>query len=282
MVYRKNKKAALEYTARTQLAEYLQSIGDVPVTANAWAAALHKHAHEHWESQNGQRVDHLQLASQASPTQSSSGESGPSEDAGPSESGTPEDPHLGDNNLHFPSPEPTPSRPTDDDHTPVASGSGQATAAEQTTGSEPARDREDIQPDPLADDTTEDDPAVVIPLLKLKATQDFIDTLKVASLETSGMQQDDIDSICDHSPVLDLEDPSPLLRLLRHFINNAGSSQAHYNGIWAIELHNNPLDDFLSFDQAKCHIWWLSGVVPIEHDMCPNTCAAYILDLMGS
>ena len=116
---------------------------------------------------------------------------------------------------------------------------------------------------------------MVIPLLNLQATQGFINTLKVASLENSGMQQDDIDSIHDPSPVLDLEDLSPLLRSLRHFINNTGSSWAHYNGIQVIKMLDNPSNKLMSFNKVKYHLCWLSGVMPIELDMCPNTCAAY-------
>ena len=89
------------------------------------------------------------------------------------------------------------------------------------------------------------------------------------------MQPEDITSLRDPAPVLDLEDPLPLLRSLRHFINNSGSSRAHYDGIWEIELLNNPSDAFMSFDQVKQCLLWLSGVVPLEHDMCPNTCVAY-------
>lgn len=89
------------------------------------------------------------------------------------------------------------------------------------------------------------------------------------------MQIEDIECLRDPGPVIDLEDPSPLLRSLRHFINNAGSSQAHYDGIREIELLNNPSDAFMSFDQVRRRLLWLSGVVPLEHDMCPNTCVAY-------
>ena len=31
----------------------------------------------------------------------------------------------------------------------------------------------------------------------------------------------------------------------------------------------------MSYDQVKRQLQWLSGVVPIEYDMCPNTCIAY-------
>lgn len=89
------------------------------------------------------------------------------------------------------------------------------------------------------------------------------------------MQIEDIECLRDPGPVIDLEDPSPLLRSLRHFINNAGSSQAHYDGIRKIELLNNPSDAFMSFDQVRRRLLWLSGVVPLEHDMCPNTCVVY-------
>ena len=127
----------------------------------------------------------------------------------------------------------------------------------------------------MEQEPTDDDPGSAIRLPSLQTTQGFINALKVASLETSGLLAEDIESLRDPGPVLDLEDPSPLLRSLRHFINNSGSSRAHYEGIREIELLNNPSDVFLSFDQVKRRLRWLSGVVPIEHDMCPNTCVAY-------
>ena len=89
------------------------------------------------------------------------------------------------------------------------------------------------------------------------------------------MQPEDIKSIRDPGLVLDLKDPSPLHRSLRNFINNSGSSRAHYDSICQIELLNNPSNAFMSFDQVRRRLLWLSGVVPLEHDMCPNTCVAY-------
>ena len=74
---------------------------------------------------------------------------------------------------------------------------------------------------------------------------------------------------------LKLKNPSPLLRSLRHFINNSGSSRDHYDGLREIEKEHNPCDVILSFDQVKRRIQHLSGVVPIEHDMCPESCVAY-------
>ena len=62
---------------------------------------------------------------------------------------------------------------------------------------------------------------------------------------------------------------------MRHFINNTGSSRDHYDILHTIERLNNPNDNLLSFDQVKQRIHHLSGVVPLEHDMCPDSCIAY-------
>ena len=198
----------------------------------------------------------LQLDLDASQTQpsTSTGDAGPSNlDAGPSDLGAHEDHDLGGDDFRVPSPEPP---PCDND----AGQSGQ---------------RHSIEPDPLEQEPTDDSPGVAIRLPNLQATQGFIDALRAASLENSAMKQEDIESIRDPGPVLDLKDPSPLLRSLRHFINNSGSSRAHYESIREIELLNNPSDVFMTFDQVKRRLLWLSGVVPLEHDMCPNTCVAY-------
>jgi hypothetical protein len=181
--------------------------------------------------------------------------------AGPLDLNACEDQHLGDEDIRvwLPSPDPT------SDLTPVT-----ATVTEQGVQCEP------IQPDDLRQEPADDDPGETIHLPSLQTTQGFIDVLRMASLENSGMQPDDTDSLRDPGPVLDLEEPLPLLRSLRHFINNTGSSRAHYNSIREIEMLHNPSDDsFRSFNQVKCRLRWLSGVVPIEYDMCPNTCVAY-------
>jgi hypothetical protein len=135
--------------------------------------------------------------------------------------------------------------------------------------------REPIQPDPLVQEPTDDGPGEVIHLPKLETTQRFLDALLDSSIEGSGMLPNDIANLRNPSPVLDMADPSPLLRSLRHFINNAGSSRAHYDNVHEIELLHNPLDAMLSFDQVKRRLRHLSGVVPLEHDMCPGSCIAY-------
>jgi hypothetical protein len=132
-----------------------------------------------------------------------------------------------------------------------------------------------IQPVPLVQEPEDDDPGETIQLPKLETTQCFLDALGKASLETSGMQPEDIESLRNPGPVLDLEDPSPLLWSLCHFVNNCYASWSHYDNTRKIELLNNPAAAFLSFDQVKWRLRWLSGVVLIEHDMCPRTCVAF-------
>ena len=61
MVNRKPKKTDLEYAARAGLADYLRSVGEVPVAANARAAAMRECARERWESRNGRRVERDQV-----------------------------------------------------------------------------------------------------------------------------------------------------------------------------------------------------------------------------
>ena len=57
MVNRKSRKITEEYAARTQLSDYLTSIGEVPASVSAKVAAMCERAREHWESWNGQQAD---------------------------------------------------------------------------------------------------------------------------------------------------------------------------------------------------------------------------------
>ncbi|KAI9439605.1 hypothetical protein H4582DRAFT_1780599, partial [Lactarius indigo] len=102
----------------------------------------------------------------------------------------------------------------------------------------------------------------------LQMTQEFIDMLCIAVLEDSGMCPQEIDSLRNPGREPDLADPSPLLRSIWHFVNNSSALCDHYDTTREIELLNNPESEFLSFDQVKRHIRWLSGIVPLEYDMC--------------
>ena len=144
---------------------------------------------------------------------------------------------------------------------------------QNTQGSRDAGAGEEIIPDPLRRENEDTDLAVN--LLDLQTSQKFLDRLRTASLEDTAMDPEDISTLRNHEAGSGLLDPSPLLRSIQHFVNDASASRYHYDGIRDIERHHNPNDPMLSFDQVKLRVRWLSGVVPIEHEMCPNSCVAY-------
>ncbi|KAH9050331.1 hypothetical protein EDB87DRAFT_1696966 [Lactarius vividus] len=111
---------------------------------------------------------------------------------------------------------------------------------------------------------------VAIHMPDLQTTQEFIDLLRSSVLEDTGMLAEDVESLQNPEPGYEFVDSSPLLRSLRHFINNATASRSHYDRIQVIERLHRPDDPIMSFDQVKRRVHWLSGVVPIEHDIKPR------------
>jgi hypothetical protein len=137
--------------------------------------------------------------------------------------------------------------------------------------------REQIKPEPLERAEDGEDIATTIHLPDLQTTQQFVDLLRIAVLEDSGMSIEDIENLRNPGQEPALVDPSPLLRSIRHFINNTGSSREHYDILREIELLNDPKNDFLSFDKVKRRVRWLSGVVPIENDMCVTDAYIFLI-----
>ena len=90
------------------------------------------------------------------------------------------------------------------------------------------------------------------------------------------MQQEDIDRLraADPDPRLDVMDKH-FVKALRVFLSTTNTSQATYNKIHSSMLVCYPDDPFLSFGQVKRRVEHLSGVVPISHDMCPDTCVGF-------
>ena len=155
---------------------------------------------------------------------------------------------------------------------PSDSGTGIDTRVDsQTAGGSAAagNDQEDIPPE------LQNHVAFTIDLPQLQTAQQYIDLLRSASLDSSAMQAEDIEDLRNPGQDYTLMDPSPLLRSVRHFINNYAASREHYETMRNIERLHRPDDPMLSFDQVKRRVRWLSGVVPVEHDMCVNSCLAF-------
>jgi hypothetical protein len=90
------------------------------------------------------------------------------------------------------------------------------------------------------------------------------------------MHKEDIQHL--HNPLSDFPEEimdQHFLKALRMFILTTNASEATYNGVWAASQACYLDDPFLSFDQVKCKLEMLTGVVPIMHNMCINMCAAF-------
>ena len=78
------------------------------------------------------------------------------------------------------------------------------------------------------------------------------------------MQPEDIEDLRNMGKECALVDLSPpLLRSLRHFVNNSTASRKHYGSMWTIEHLHRPDNPILPFDQVKQRVRWPSGVAPI-------------------
>jgi hypothetical protein len=73
----------------------------------------------------------------------------------------------------------------------------------------------------------------------------------------------------------DLEDPDFLFSL-HSFLAVTNASEETYNRFCAAALARHPDNLFLSFNQMKRHVEQITGIVPIIHDMCINTCTAFM------
>ena len=170
----------------------------------------------------------------------------------------------------------TPSRilspsPLPDD----GSESGTGPSCRQTAPPSQIRPAEpSIQPDPVE----QGGPNTGTHLPSFQVTESFLEALRNATLENSGMELADIARLCKPRPnSIDLLDSSNrhLLKSIRHFLNNADASRDHYENTRRIDMLTYPDDPFLSFNQVKKCVESLSGVVPIRHDMCLNSCLAF-------
>ena len=116
---------------------------------------------------------------------------------------------------------------------------------------------------------------IYIPALQI--TMNNIQALKNATLNRSGMAPEDIDWLRDPQPAfcgLDMSD-THLIKSLQHFIYSTDTSCDCYKIIHKINMAAYPDDKFLLFDQAKWILKKLSGVVPIRHNCCISSCAAF-------
>jgi len=106
----------------------------------------------------------------------------------------------------------------------------------------------------------------------------FIKLLRNASLDDMGMQMDEEDLERLRKPPtheLNLEFEPDLRLALDLFLANYTSLVDAYNQNRKAMQRRHPEDEVYTYDQAKRLVRHLSGIVPLAHDMCINTCIAY-------
>ena len=120
-------------------------------------------------------------------------------------------------------------------------------------------------------------PGLDASIKELRVTAEFIESLQTAMLEQSNMCDEDIQQLCD-PPTSFPEEVTDrhFLKALRTFISTTNASEAMYNGVHAASQACYPDDSFLLFDQVKRKLEGLTGMVLIMHDMCIDTCAAFM------
>ncbi|THV07001.1 hypothetical protein K435DRAFT_617997, partial [Dendrothele bispora CBS 962.96] len=110
----------------------------------------------------------------------------------------------------------------------------------------------------------------------LRTTGRFIDALKNATLEKSGMEQEDIDRLRRAEPNSDtLIYDKHFQKSLKVFNVLDRLSREAFDEIRQIFLEVYPDDPFYSHFQIKHRLKAISGIVPIWNDMCQDTCAAF-------
>ena len=110
----------------------------------------------------------------------------------------------------------------------------------------------------------------------LEITAKFIEELKNAKLDDSNMHPDDIARLREAPSEFpfDVDDPDFLFSL-RTFLAVNNASEQVYNSFRDAALARHPHNTFLSYDQIKRRVQQISGIVPIAHDMCVDSCAAF-------
>jgi hypothetical protein len=111
---------------------------------------------------------------------------------------------------------------------------------------------------------------------ELKLTAEFIQLLQNACLENSNMDPEDIHLLLNPpTSVSDILDDKNFVKAMKVFLVMTNSSEATYESVRAAVMECYPEDPFLSYKQVRRRVESISGISPILHDMCIDTCAAF-------
>jgi hypothetical protein len=110
---------------------------------------------------------------------------------------------------------------------------------------------------------------------ELRLSLEFIDALKRASLDNGDLDEGVVNMLRD-PPQEPLDTSDPDLRLsLDLFLSTLNASEDSYRSA-AEGIHRRyPDDEILSYERIRKKVAEMSGVHPITHHMCINTCVAF-------
>lgn len=110
---------------------------------------------------------------------------------------------------------------------------------------------------------------------ELNLSLEFIQLIRSAKLNSSGLSKEQIHQLCNPPQCI----PNLLNEQeewsLETFIDTLNAPDETY---WNIQKRHNsrfPDRQLLSLDQLKIRLATWSGIEPLEHDMCPESCMAY-------
>ena len=132
-------------------------------------------------------------------------------------------------------------------------------------------------PSPPGDSAGEGDeiPDTISQIENIKITQQFIEEIRLATLDNSGLDPSIVERLRNpEEGLVDISDPDIRLSLdLYLAVTNA--SEATYKGCRDAISHRYPESAVLSYYSVKKLVSDISGVVSVSDDMCINSCHAF-------
>jgi hypothetical protein len=142
-------------------------------------------------------------------------------------------------------------------------------------GDESAYTGRDAQPDDLPGGPNDWNPDDIAPHLDAMHTSvEFIKGIRDTSLDNDSLPIDTRERL--HFPISEpLLVSKELCLCLDLYLATTNGSQATYKDVCTSITRFSPDIDLLSYEQFKCKLTELTGVVPIMTDMCTNSCVAF-------
>ncbi|RDX40597.1 hypothetical protein OH76DRAFT_1459464 [Lentinus brumalis] len=139
---------------------------------------------------------------------------------------------------------------------------------------EDAQEARSAQPD-SAPDAAEEEPAIRVTREDIKNTYEYIELLKNATLEESGITPRQLERLKNPpQEAFEIKDADTLLSI-KIFMAIGNASQETYNAVADAIKEHSPHIEMMSLAQVNSTLDKLTGVLEVRDDMCVNSCLAY-------